>query len=151
MNRDAASSLFWSLVGIGISYGGYDIGLGSLKEPGSGFIFFWLGLIVVGLASLVFVKSTLGEGTRVEMRTAWSGLQWKKVVWVLAALVFYAGSFQFLGFILATVILLMFFFKVVESQRWFVSVAWAVGATLLAYLLFQVWLGAQLPKGLLGL
>lgn len=151
MNRDAASSLFWILVGIGLSYGGYDLGLGTLKEPGSGFIFFWLGLIVVGLASLVFAQAALGRGMRVDLGTAWSGLQWKKVVWVLAALVFYAGTFPFLGFIPATVILLMFFFKVVESQGWFASVAWAVAATLAAYLLFEVWLGTQLPKGLLGI
>lgn len=151
MNRDAASSLFWMLVGFGISYGGYSIGLGSLKEPGSGFIFFWLGIIVVGLASLVFVKTALGKMARVDVTAGWLGLRWKKVLWVLVALIFYASSFQFLGFILATVILLLFLFKVVEPQKWLESVAWAVGATVASYFLFQVWLGAQLPKGLLGL
>ena len=42
--------LFWLAFGVFITWQGWLLDLGSLREPGSGFVFFWLGLVVVGAA-----------------------------------------------------------------------------------------------------
>ena len=47
--RDIISSIFWMIIGIGVCYGGYDLEMGTLHDPGSGFIFFWVGIIMIGL------------------------------------------------------------------------------------------------------
>ena len=150
-SKDILSSLFWVLVGAGVCYGGYDLDLGTLHDPGSGFIFFWVGIIMIGLSLSILIQALRmrekGEG----LKSIWSEVQWKKIVFVTLALFLYAYVFSTLGFIICTVILLIFLFKAVEPQRWSVAIMGAVLSTLTAYLLFQLWLGSQLPKGLLNI
>ncbi len=138
-------------IGAGISYGGYDLELGSLRDPGSGFMFFWVGLIMMGLSLSIFIQAMRDQGAAGEMKRIWSGVRWGKIVFVIVALFLYAYAFQTLGFILCTALLLTFLFKAVEPQRWSVAVLGAVVSTLTAYLVFQLWLGTQLPKGLLNI
>jgi len=150
-SKDIISSLFWMIVGAGVSYGGYDLDLGTLHDPGSGFIFFWVGLIMVGLSLSIFIRALKEKGKAGEMRLIWSEVQWKKIVSVLVALFLYGYFFQTLGFILSAALLLVFLFKAVEPQRWSVAILGAVVSSLVAYVVFQVWLGSQLPKGLLDI
>jgi putative tricarboxylic transport membrane protein len=147
--RDLISSLFWLAVGALIAYLGYDLELGTLNEPGSGFMFFWVGLIMIGLSLGIFIQALRKEGTAGELKSLWAGVQWKKVVYVLAALVLYAWAFLSLGFILCTALLLIFLFKVVEPQRWSVAIFGAVLSALTGYMVFNLWLGTQLPRGIL--
>ncbi len=150
-NRDLFSSLFWLAMGAGVCYGGYDLELGTLHDPGSGFMFFWVGLIMVGLSLSIFIRALKEKGKAGEMRLIWSEVQWKKIVSVLVALFLYGYFFQTLGFILSAALLLVFLFKAVEPQRWSVAILGAVVSSLVAYVVFQVWLGSQLPKGLLDI
>ncbi len=149
--KDIFSSLFWMVIGAGLCYGGYELELGTLHDPGSGFIFFWVGLIMVGLSLSIFIQALKEKGKAGEMRLIWSEVQWKKIVSVLVALFLYGYFFQTLGFILSAALLLIFLFKAVEPQRWSVAILGAVVSSLVAYVVFQVWLGSQLPKGLLDI
>jgi len=150
-SKDTTSSLFWLVVGAGVCYGGYDLELGTLHDPGSGFMFFWVGIIMMGLSLSILIQGLRmrekGEG----LKSLWSGVQWKKIVLVVIALSLYAYAFSTSGFIICTVILLVFLFKAVEPQRWSVAILGAVLSTLTAYLVFQLWLGSQLPKGFLNI
>jgi putative tricarboxylic transport membrane protein len=148
--KDILSSLFWMAVGFGVCYGGYDLELGTLHDPGSGFMFFWVGVIVIGLSLAVLVKAIRMKADQKEIRPLRGEIRWKKILSVLAALVLYAYVFTYLGFILSTVLLLLFLFKAVEPQKWSWAVLGAVISTLTAYGVFQLWLGSQLPRGFLG-
>lgn len=148
---DIFSSLFWMVIGVGVCYGGYDLELGTLHDPGSGFIFFWVGIIMVGLSLSIFIRAMRGGTKAGEMKLLWSGARWKKVIYVLVALFLYAYAFIALGFILSTALLLIFLFKAVEPQRWSVAILGAVLSALSAYAVFQLWLGSQLPRGFLGI
>ena len=66
-SRDIISSLFWMALGGAICYGGYDLDIGTLREPGSGFMFFWLGIIVVGLSLGIFIPALRKEGAKGEL------------------------------------------------------------------------------------
>ena len=145
--RDAASGGFWLLVGAFVAWSGWDLELGSIHDPGSGFILFWVGLIMAALSAGVVIGA-FGGGVELP---AWAGTRWPKVVFVLLALVAYAWLLPRAGFIVTTTVVLVFLFKVVEPQRWWVAVGGAVASALLAYLVFRVWLGAQLPAGMLGI
>lgn len=152
MNRkDIFSSLFWALLGAGICYGGWDLELGSLHDPGSGFMFFWVGIIIIGLSLSILVRALREKGRAGEMKALWSGVQWKKIVAVLLALYLYAYGFNLLGFLLSTILLLIFLFKAVEPQRWSTAVWGAILSAVAAYAVFRVWLGTQLPRGILGI
>jgi putative tricarboxylic transport membrane protein len=146
---DLLSALFWLGLGGYVCYGGHEMGLGALRQPGSGFIFFWLGVIMMGLALVIFLKSLQASPPTKETNSLWSGIQWKKIAYVLVSLALYAYAFIPLGFIVSTVFLLIFLFKAIEPQRWIVAIPGAVLGALVSYLMFSVWLGCQLPRGLL--
>ena len=148
--KDFLSSLFWLAVGFGVCYGGYDLELGTLRDPGSGFMFFWVGVIMVGLSLAVLVKAVRMKPDQKGVGLLRGEVRWGKILSVLAALVLYAYVFTHLGFILSTVFLLLFLFKTVEPQKWSWAVLGAVISTLTAYGVFQLWLGTQLPRGFLG-
>jgi putative tricarboxylic transport membrane protein len=150
-SRDIISSLFWMTMGIGVCYGGYDLELGTLHDPGSGFMFFWVGSVMIGLSLSILIRATRKKAIKGELKILWTEIRWKKIVSVLVALFLYAYAFAFLGFILSTVLLLTFLFKAVEPQRWSWAIMGAVISTLAAYGVFQLWLGSQLPRGLLGI
>ncbi len=150
-SRDIISSLFWMAVGIGICYGGVDLELGTLHDPGSGFMFFWVGLIMIGLSLSILIGAMKRTAVAGELKSLWTEIRWKKIVSVLVALFLYAYAFSSLGFIIATILLLIFLFKAVEPQRWSWAVLGAIISTLAAYGVFRLWLGSQLPRGLLGI
>jgi len=149
--QDIISSLFWMVIGAGVCYGGYDLELGTLRDPGSGFMFFWVGIIMMGLSLSLLIRAMREKSKTGEMKLIWSEVQWKKILSVIIALFLYAYAFNTLGFIFCTTIILIFLFKAVEPQRWSVAVLGAILSTLSAYLVFQLWLGSQLPKGLLNI
>jgi putative tricarboxylic transport membrane protein len=148
--KDILSSLFWLAVGSGVCYGGYDLELGTLRDPGSGFMFFWVGIIMIGLSLAVLVKAVRMKPDQKGAGLLRGEVRWAKILSVLAVLVLYAYVFPHLGFILSTVLLLLFLFKAVEPQKWSWAVLGAVISTLTAYGVFQLWLGTQLPRGFLG-
>jgi putative tricarboxylic transport membrane protein len=150
VNRaDLGSGLFWAALALYVCYAGWSLELGSVHDPGSGFMIFWVGVIMLLLALIVVagaVRRRPGEGPQL----AW-GARWKKVVMVVALLVGYAWALSWLGFIGTTFLLLIVLFKFVEPQRWSVAVGGAVASALIAYAVFHLWLGAQLPAGILDL
>ncbi len=139
------------VIGAGVCYGGYDLELGTLRDPGSGFMFFWVGIIMMGLSLSILIRAIREKSKTGEMKLVWSEVQWKKIMAVIMALFLYAYAFNTLGFIFCTTLILTFLFKAVEPQRWSVAVLGAILSTLSAYLVFQLWLGSQLPKGLLNI
>jgi len=151
-SRDIISSIFWLTIGMGVCYGGYELELGTLNDPGSGFLFFWVGIIMIGLSLSILIRAMKETAVPGELkRVLWTEIRWKKIVSVLVALFLYAYVFTFLGFIVSTFLLLTFLFKVVEPQKWSWAILGAIISTLTAYGIFQLWLGSQLPKGFLGI
>jgi putative tricarboxylic transport membrane protein len=143
------SSVFWLILGLAITFGSYEMGLGTLNRPGPGFLPFWCGGLLVGLSVLVFVKGMLSPRGAVRMlQGLWGGTRWYKGVYVVAALLIYNFTFAYLGFILSTILLLFFLFKAIEPQKWSIAIAGAVVASLAAYVLFARWLDVQLPVGI---
>ncbi|MGB9698977.1 MAG: tripartite tricarboxylate transporter TctB family protein [Thermodesulfobacteriota bacterium] len=150
-NRDALSGLFWMAIGLGVCWGGVDLELGTLHDPGSGFIFFWVGIIMIGLAAAILIRGIREKSPAAELRTIFAHVQWKKVLFVLGALIAYALTFYHLGFVLTTIFFLIFLFKAIEPQRWSIAIGGAILSALTAYAVFHWWLGTQLPQGILPL
>jgi len=149
--KDFISSLFWLAVGVGVCYGGYDLGLGPLNEPGPGFIFFWVGIIMIGLSLGILIKALRTGGKEEKLMLLWAAVNWKKPIYILVGLSLFAHFFLALGFILSSMLLLIFLFRVVERQSWVMAIGGALLSSLAAYLLFQVLLGCQFPAGFLNL
>jgi hypothetical protein len=74
---------------------------------------------------------------------------WRVFATVLA-LVAYTVGLEPLGFLGATLALLLFLFRAVGRQSWPVALSGSVATTFLTYALFRGWLQVRLPPGLLG-
>ena len=142
-----AIALFWVALGILVCYGASQLGLGSVTEPGSGFIFFWSGLILV-ILSLIALAESLRSSEEIAQETG--GMNWAKIGLVLFSLVLYAFFFERLGFVAATFVLLMFLLRWIERITWARSLGVASAAALGSFAIFELWLNIRLPKGILG-
>ena len=80
-----------------------------------------------------------------------SNIGWKRVIFVVIALLFYSKFLSFLGYLIATFLLMAFLFWVTKGMRWL----WILGSsclvTVLSYIVFSKWLNCQFPEGLFGL
>jgi putative tricarboxylic transport membrane protein len=147
INTAGASAIFWVAVGILACYGATRLGLGSVTEPGAGFIFFWSGLILVFLSLVVLVDSIRsGEDMVGDM----GKMNWAKIALILLSLLLYGYLLERIGFVLTTFVLLSFLLGWIENTNWSRSLAVAGAATLACFGIFELWLKIRLPKGIFG-
>lgn len=148
-NNDQRSSLFWLTIGLAIAVYSGKYGLGTLSSPGPGFLPFLSGLAMAGLALVVFFQQLSQKG-REKIKDLWRQRNWPTMLMVMGALILYTLLFKLLGFLLDTFLLIAFLLRVMEPMSWRKVLAGAVFAAGGAYLIFQLWLEAQLPTGFLG-
>ena len=142
---DVGPALFWIAIAVWMAYAAFDLGLGSVQDPGSGFVLFWVAVSMLALSVAVLAAALRARAG--EAGALWSDTRWGKIASVVLALIVYAVALPRLGFILTTTLVLFFLFKVIEPQRWWVAIVGAVASAIIGYVVFKVWLGAQLPSG----
>jgi hypothetical protein len=120
--------------------------IGRPADPGPGFVMFGTGLLMFCL-SLIGLLKRVGEDAEME---AWAGPHWTKVVAVLLSLFVYVLIVAKLGYLVSTLLLMVFIFRIAEQQKWRVILLKAVLSAGVTYLVFDRWLECQLPKGILG-
>jgi len=147
---DRISGIFWLLFSAFISIESYRLGLGNLHQPGPGFIFFWTAVAMGILSIAVFVRAWFGKKTGERESPVFGKENVLKIVLVLLSLFLYAFFMEALGFIPITLLLFIFLLGVIEKRRWVFTIFVSVAVTGISYLLFEIWLKSQLPKGILG-
>jgi putative tricarboxylic transport membrane protein len=148
-NTDQSSSLFWIAVGIGIAIRSIKYGLGTFHEPGPGFITFFAGAILTFLSVALFFSSFSDQEKRGGLRSLWAGLEVGKVLYVILLLVAYALLLKSIGFLIGTFVLLSLLFRVKGNYRVRTILFMSLLVTAVSYVIFEIWLKAQLPKGIL--
>ena len=121
---------------------------GDFETPGAGFLPFFAGLAMAVFSAIPFLQS-LKRGWN-PLRGLWQGTQWPRVLIVTGGLIFFSVFLKDLGFLLATMIIMGCFFRLLEKSSWKVTLFAALATTFGFYLVFQIWLQAQLPRGFLG-
>jgi len=145
------SDLVWIGFAAIVCWGGLKLGFGTFHQPLAGFMPFLSGLIL-GLLALVDLVSgaiTHWKGEKAD-NEIWANIHWGKLLLTLALLFIYTAFFNTLGFIIATILLLLFLYRVMEPRPWWMVVIASVVTTGLFYLGFKVGLDSQLPGGFLG-
>ena len=149
IKADRISGIFWLIFAVIAVIKSYRLGLGSVVQPGPGFLFFWAG-IALGIMSLVIILGTFDrKKAREPEKSMFGEISLRKIILVLVAVFLYALLIEKLGFILVTVLLFVFILGVVEKKGWVFTVLSSLGVTIGAYLVFQTWLQTQLPAGIL--
>jgi putative tricarboxylic transport membrane protein len=143
---EVLAALFWLAVALGITAAGWDLRLGTLSDPGSGFMLFFVGAAMSALSTALLIVS-VREPVTAGLSSLWAGTRWPRLIYVTVLLALYAALLPTLGFPLVTVLMLLILFKTVEPQSWPVVALGALAATAITWLVFSRWLGTQLPTG----
>ncbi len=147
MKADRISSIFWLSLSIYVLIESLHLGIGTLGNPGIGFLSFGASAILGILSLLLFLQTVHKQGARFEPIL---GVLWKRVMLVLILLVIYAKLMPFAGYIISTFSLMSLLFWIVRRGKgWWVPVS-AVLTTITTYYIFSKWLNCQFPKGLFG-
>ncbi len=146
-----AGSIFWVTIGIYVAIHAYHLGLGRLRHPGPGFIFFWAGFLLIILGAIDLARTFLWKSKKeTEKNSVWLGIRWQKITLVVVVLSAYVYSLNMFGFLLPTFLLLVFLFKAIEPTKWWIAITGSFITTLASYEIFKVWLKVPFPKGFLG-
>jgi putative tricarboxylic transport membrane protein len=116
--------------------------------PGPGLWPIAISVVLIGCAVLLAVKSLkMPEEKNTEIKLWNEGT--KRVYITMAVLFIYCLALEFLGFLISTVILEFFFIQWFAKKKPWITAIFAVGITLVIYLVFQYIL--NVPVGSFGI
>ena len=152
MSTDRVSSLFWLAVGLATLYGSVQLGLGTLREPGSGLFPFLAGVFISLVALIIFLKSLIQwRAVPLDLKAHWTGVNWHRSLIICLLVLGFILFLEGLGFFVTSFLLLFLIFRYVERLSWGNSIIIPVLTLGLTYLLFNVLLKSTLPKGIFGI
>jgi putative tricarboxylic transport membrane protein len=141
------TAVFWAVLGLYIAFEGYRLQLGTLQGPKSGFLIFWAGIFLSGLSLILFIQTFFMKDEA--KKAIWNGLRWQNGLKLVAALTVYTLFFKWAGFLLCTLVLLLFLLKSLASTRWSAAIVISVATTVACYIIFGVFLDSRFPEGML--
>ena len=146
---DQTSSLFWLLVSILVFAESIRIGVGTVQNPGMGFMTFGASGILGVLSLVLFFQASLRRKD-VPHKPLFAGSMWRRVLFVLLALTIYSRVMPILGYLISTFLLMSLLFWILERKRIGFVLLYALLATLFTHMVFSKWLNCQFPHGLFG-
>jgi putative tricarboxylic transport membrane protein len=148
MKKIDVSMVFLVVFAIAICVESYKLGLGRLNAPEPGLFPFLIGLTLGVLAAVYQLLVVFHPGFQVISRMY---IPYRRIAPAIVGVFAYSFVLTKIGFIVATFLFVFFLLKVTERKSWGTSLLVSAGIVLVSYFLFRVWLGLQLPSGLLGL
>ena len=147
MNREKWSSLFWLGMGLIICFFSLRLTLGTFRSPGPGFLPFAMGAILASLSFVYHLQSRRIPSSKKETEPFWKdrGRGIKMLLTVLA-LLGYAITMEYLGFLISTFLFLAFLLRFIEPQRWSTVILGALLTSGASFLIFELFLKCQLPR-----
>jgi putative tricarboxylic transport membrane protein len=149
MTHERASTIFFLVVSIIVLIGSIQLGLGTMRQPGPGFITFGASGLL-GLLSLVAILKTLVKRGR-SREVLFRNTLWWRVVLSGLAILGYALVMPTLGYLITTFLLMLFLYWMIREQRWYWVIISSLLCSFASYYLFSKLLNCQFPDGLFGL
>lgn len=143
-------NIFWIVFSLVVCLESWRLEVGTFQAPGPGFLPF-LAAIGLGLLAVIAFFQALMDKTSQEKGVPFFGEYLIKVGLLTGVLIVYVLLLNVLGFMMGTFLLLLFLFRIVEPLRWSKVFLASVITLGVVYLLFDLFLGTRLPKGILGL
>mgnify|MGYP001562315192 CR=1 FL=1 len=131
-----------------VIFGSVEVGIGwAIEGPQSGFIPFYLGLFILAASIVNFARAWLsGAGEKgAKLFADWGQL--RQVMSVVAPTAVYVAIVPFIGFYVASALLIGVFMRWLGRYGWKLVVPVSIGVPILAYFAFEQWFLVPLPKG----
>ena len=146
-----AEGISWIVVGVIVCVLGWEFDLGSFHEPGGGFIAFLSGILVLGVGIVMLLSRVLSRNRPQETSEGpltFRMLTYPRLLYTVALLLAYTILIGPLGFILSTFFLLWGISFDKKKKNWVASCLFSIITVAVSYLVFEVWLVCQLPRGI---
>lgn len=124
---------------------------GELNSPGAGFLPRLASLVLVFLALMIVILALRKENAATKQPFFTRPEASRRLLAALAAFVSYRLLFPVIGFTASNVIFFSLITHFVGYHSWKTSIIFSLGTTIVACLVFQVWLQMQLPDPILRL
>lgn len=118
-----------------------------LEGPGSGFLPFWLGLGLAGLAAVMLFRSLKEKHPGEDWSPRGEGL--RRILTVLGVTVALVALLKVLGMVLGTFLFLAVLIRYLGGHRWWVTLAVAAATAGFNWLVFAHWLRVPFPESML--
>jgi putative tricarboxylic transport membrane protein len=144
--------LFWIGIGLLICYLSWRAHLGTFMEPGPGFMPFVVGLFISTVSLIMLLTPILSRASgqdAFDIGQVFRGVPKSRLGFTVAILVCYAVFLGRLGYIVATFLLMWGLLYDREKKNRLKSFLSSLAIVMGSYLLFEVWLRSQLPRGVL--
>ena len=141
LESEVVGGLFWMAVGLFFALGGVKLNVGTLNNPGPGFLPLIIALILTFSGLLTLTKGLIRSVRPV------SGISWKQQALVTASVFFYGLLLDFFGFLISTFILMFILFGLLikGKSRWYRVFLYAAATALASWLVFSVALKCLFP------
>jgi hypothetical protein len=143
--------LFWVSVGLFICFLAWKSKLGSFREPGPGFVAFISGLFVSVVGLVIVLSAFLSKISPLNGPNpdfTFSIASWRRLIYTMALLLIYGLLLNPLGYILTTFLVMWGLFYGLERKRGGWSFLASTLTVAVTYLVFEVWLRCQFPRGI---
>jgi putative tricarboxylic transport membrane protein len=125
-----------------------QLGIGTLKKPGSGLFPFFCGFLILSLAILIMIFKEKTEDSGKILLDRYAK---KHLALVIITFILWILLMPFLGYLLVTFIGTYSFSKIMRLEGWQKPFMLSAGTTVFCYLLFDFYLYLDLPRGFLGI
>jgi hypothetical protein len=142
-DSEVIAGLFWLAVGILFAAGGMMMSLGSLRNPGPGFLPLMMALLLVAFSLVILARRAPGPA-RVLKKT-----QWKSQTALVAAVFLYGLLLNLAGFLFSTFVLMLVLFGLSFEGKcsWWRVLCYAAATAFIGWLVFSVTLKVPFPRG----
>jgi hypothetical protein len=150
-HSELIGGFFWLALGLLLfiwSVASYKVG--SLTEPGPGFVPFVLGLLLILLASILIGQTLRSSLNSQRTPSSFSIKGWKKAAYAVLIYVISIFLFEVIGYLFTFFLMILLLMHEIGSRSWKVSFLIAFLSTLGVYLVFVSLLELQLPRSPLG-
>jgi len=141
------ANFFWIVFSLTVCIESWHLKLGTFHKPGPGFFPFYAAALL-GVLSLMSLTQSLRE-RKEAFPKIWTDVNIPKLALLVVVLFLYAILLNTLGFLPATLFLLLFLFRAGAPYPWRMVLLASLLTVAATYVLFVVLLECQLPKGLL--
>ena len=145
-NSELWGGLIGLALGIFVIRSGIKLKLGTINDPGSGYVLFYTGILMC-LFALTIIVSAVTEGGP-SFGSRWEGARWTKPVVVIACLTAFSFALEPLGFLLSAIPLMLLLLRAIDPVRWPIAIPLAVLAPLGVWWVLKHGLLIQLPSGI---
>jgi putative tricarboxylic transport membrane protein len=141
--------IIWTIIGSFICFLAWKTHLGSFHEPGPGFIAFFSGLLIGAMGLVMILSRAWAKPSKVNtLEDPFRPRNWRHLLFAVIVLFGYAFLLDKLGYIITTLFMMWAFFYVFGGRRWLPSLLVSAFIVASTYMVFDVWLRCQFPRGI---